>query len=82
MEISKKAREAIEDIINRRAKIASMQEQLKEAVKAVAEHLDIKPGKLNKIIGLVEKERQSGEVVEEERDTLDTVESLVGEREE
>jgi hypothetical protein len=43
--------------------------------------LDIKPGKLNKIIGLVEKERQSGEVVEEERDTLDTVESLVGERE-
>ncbi|MCL4526609.1 MAG: hypothetical protein M1492_09100 [Gammaproteobacteria bacterium] len=81
MEISKKAREAIEDIINRRAKIASMQEQLKEDVKAVAEHLDIKPGKLNKIIGLVEKERQSGEVVEEERDTLDTVESLVGERE-
>ena len=81
MEISKKAREAIEDIINRRAKIASMQEQLKEDVKAVAEHLDIKPGKLNKIIGLVEKERQSGEVVEEERDTLDTVESLVGELE-
>ena len=80
MEISKKAREAIEDIINRRAKIASMQEQLKEDVKAVAEHLDIKPGKLNKIIGMVEKERQSGEVVEEERDTLDTVESLVGER--
>ncbi|MBU2774275.1 hypothetical protein HMI48_10415 [Acidithiobacillus ferrooxidans] len=61
MEISKKAREAIEDIINRRAKIASMQEQLKEDVKAVAEH--------------------PGEVVEEERDTLDTVESLVGERE-
>ncbi len=81
MEISKKAREAIEDIINRRAKIASMQEQLKEDVKAVAEHLDIKPGKLNKIIGLVEKERQSGEVVEEERNTLDAVESLVGERE-
>ena len=81
MEISKKAREAIEDIINRRAKIASMQEQLKEDVKAVAEHLDMKLGKLNKIIGLVEKERQSGEVVEEERDTLDTVESLVGERE-
>ncbi len=82
MEISKKAREAIEDIINRRAKIASMQEQLKEDVKAVAEHLDIKPGKLNKIIGLVEKERQSGEVVEDERNTLDAVESLVGEREE
>ena len=81
MEISKKAREAIEDIINRRAKIASMQEKLKEDVKAVAEHLDIKPGKLNKIIGLVEKERQSGEVVEEERGTLDMVESLVGEQE-
>lgn len=52
MEIRKKTREAIEAIINRRTKIASMQAQLKEDVKAVAEHLDIKPGKLNKIIGL------------------------------
>ncbi len=78
MEITKKVRDAIEDIINRREGIASMQEQLKEDIKAVAEQLDIKPAKLNRIIGLVEKERQTGEVVQDERGILDAVESLVG----
>ncbi|MDD2749254.1 hypothetical protein [Acidithiobacillus thiooxidans] len=41
----------------------------------------IKPAKLNKIISLVEKERESGDVVEEERDTLDTAADLAGSRE-
>lgn len=81
MEISKKAREAIEDIINRRTKIAAMQEQLKEDVKAVAEHLGLKPARLSKVIALVEKERLTGEVVGEEREMLDVVEDLVGETE-
>jgi len=78
MQIDTKSRKAIEDVINRRAAIASMQEQLKEDVKAIAEYLDIKPAKLNKIISLVEKERESGDVVEEERDTLDTAAELAG----
>ncbi|MBU2792717.1 hypothetical protein HF669_10705 [Acidithiobacillus thiooxidans] len=78
MQIDTKSRTAIEDVINRRAAIASMQEQLKEDVKAIAEYLDIKPAKLNKIISLVEKERESGDVVEEERDTLDTAADLAG----
>ncbi len=78
MQIDTKSRKAIEDVINRRASIASMQEQLKEDVKAIAEYLDIKPAKLNKIISLVEKERESGDVVEEERDTLDTAADLAG----
>ena len=82
MEISVKTREAVEDIINRRTKIASLQEQVKEDVKAVAEHLGVKPARLNKIIGLVEKERQTGEVVGDEREMLDMVEELVGEQEE
>ena len=78
MQIDTKSRKAIEDIINRRAAVASMQEQLKEDVKAIAEYLDIKPAKLNKIISLVEKERETGDVVEEERDTLDTVADIAG----
>ncbi|MBU2738547.1 hypothetical protein [Acidithiobacillus concretivorus] len=78
MQIDTKSRKAIEDVINRRTSIASMQEQLKEDVKAIAEYLDIKPAKLNKIISLVEKERESGDVVEEERDTLDTAADLAG----
>ncbi|PKY11879.1 hypothetical protein B1757_02325 [Acidithiobacillus marinus] len=78
MQIDTKSRKAIEDVINRRASIASMQEQLKEDIKAIAEYLDIKPAKLNKIISLVEKERESGDVVDEERDTLDTAADLAG----
>ena len=78
MQIDTKSRKAIEDVINRRAAIASMQEQLKEDIKAIAEYLDIKPAKLNKIISLVEKKRESGDVVEEERDTLDTAADLAG----
>ena len=78
MQIDTKSKKAIEDVINRRAAVASMQEQLKEDVKAIAEYLDIKPAKLNKIISLVEKERETGDVVEEERDTLDTVADIAG----
>ena len=78
MQIDTKSRKAIEDVINRRTAIASMQEQLKEDVKAIAEYLDIKPAKLNRIISLVEKERETGDVVEEERDTLDTVADIAG----
>jgi hypothetical protein len=78
MQIDTKSRKAIEDVINRRTAIASMQEQLKEDVKAIAEYLDIKPAQLNKIIGLVEKERENGDVVESERDILDMVEDIAG----
>ena len=78
MQIDTKSRKAIEDVINRRTAIASMQEQLKEDVKGIAEYLDIKPAQLNKIIGLVEKERENGDVVESERDILDMVEDIAG----
>ncbi len=78
MQIDTKSRKAIEDVINRRTAIHSMQEQIKEDIKAIAEYLDIKPAKLNKIISLVEKERETGDVVEEERDTLDTVADIAG----
>jgi hypothetical protein len=64
MQIDTKSKKAIEDVINRRTAIHSMQEQIKEDIKAIAEYLDIKPAQLNKIIGLVEKERENGDVVE------------------
>ncbi|QQD73080.1 hypothetical protein [Acidithiobacillus ferrivorans] len=78
MQIDTKSKKAIEDVINRRTAIHSMQEQIKEDIKAIAEYLDIKPAQLNKIIGLVEKERENGDVVESERDILDTVEDIAG----
>ncbi|MCE5394503.1 MAG: hypothetical protein JJ693_07940 [Acidithiobacillus sp.] len=79
MQLDHKAREAINDIINRREGIASMQTQIKEDIKAVAEHLGIKAGQVNKIIALVEKERAKGDAIEAERGVIEAAESLTGE---
>ena len=53
MELDHKAREAIEDIINRREGINSIQAQLKEDIKAIAEYLAVKPAQVARIISLV-----------------------------
>ena len=77
MELDHKAREAIEDIINRREGINSIQAQLKEAIKAIAESLAVKPAQVARIISLVERERAKGDVLEAERGVIDAAESLV-----
>ena len=79
MQLDHKAREAINDIINRREGIASMQAQIKEDIKAVADYLAIKAGQVNKIIALVEKERAKGDAIEAERGVIEAAESLTGE---
>ncbi|MBU2805638.1 hypothetical protein HF668_10870 [Acidithiobacillus ferridurans] len=76
MELDQKAREAIEDIITRREGINSMQAQIKEDIKAVAEYLAIKPAQVGKIISLVERERAKGDAIETERDIIETAELL------
>jgi hypothetical protein len=76
LELDRKAREAIEDIITRREGIGSMQAQIKEDIKAVAEYLAIKPVQVGKIISLVERERAKGDTIEAERDILDAAESI------
>lgn len=78
--LSRKIKDAIEDVLNRKAAIASMQEGIKEDVKAISGELDMKPAQLNKILSLIEKERESGEAVQEERGILDFVEEIVGPR--
>jgi CRISPR/Cas system Type II protein with McrA/HNH and RuvC-like nuclease domain len=69
--IDPQLKSAIEDILNQRAKVARVNEEIKEAVKAVAERFDLKPAQLNKVIGLVEKERDKGGVLDAERSILD-----------
>ena len=77
MELDSKAREVIEDILNRRQGIQSMQAQLKEDLKALADYLAIKPAQVGRIISLVERERAKGDVLAAERDLLDAAESLL-----
>lgn len=64
-------REGINNILNQRVKLKAMQDSLKEDVSAIAERFDMKPAQLNKIIGLVEREREKGGVLEAERDLLE-----------
>ena len=77
MELDTKSRAVIEDILNRRQGIQSMQAQLKEDLKALAEHLAIKPAQISRLISLVERERAKGDVLDAERDLIDAAESLI-----
>ncbi len=64
-------KQAIRDVLNRKAAILRETEQIKEDVKAIALAMGSKPAAVNKIIGLIEKERSKGGVIEAERDILD-----------
>lgn len=75
--MDKALRDGINDILNQRQKIKTLQEGIKESVAALAERFDLKPAQLNKVIGLVEKEREKGGVLAAERGILDTAEDVV-----
>ncbi|WP_123101692.1 hypothetical protein [Acidithiobacillus sulfuriphilus] len=77
MQVDAKSKEAIEDIINRRVGIASLQAQIKEDIQAVAESLGVKAAYVNRIITLVEKERAKGDILSGERDIIEAVEILL-----
>jgi len=77
MEFDHKAREVIEDILNRRQGIQSMQTQLKEDLKALADYLAVKPAQVARIVSLVERERAKGDVLAAERDLIDAAESMI-----
>lgn len=77
MQVDAKSKEAIEDIINRRMGIASLQAQIKEDIQAVAESLGVKAAYLNRIITLVEKERAKGDILSGERDIIAAAEIML-----
>ncbi len=81
MELDHKAREIIEDILHRRQGIQSMQAQIKDDLKALADYLVVKPAHISRLISLVERERARGDVLAAERDLIDAAESLIPEGE-
>ena len=76
MQLDKQVQEMLEDIINRREGIASMQAQIKDDIKAIAEALGVKSAQINKVIALVEKERAKGGVISQEQEILDVAERV------
>ena len=76
MEINRDTKQTLEDILRRRASIKEDTQQIREDIKALAKRLDAKPAVINKIITLVEKDREKGDVIDTERDIVDAA-SLV-----
>lgn len=74
---NKEFRDAVEDVLRQRQKVAQMQESIKEAVKAIAERFDRKPAQIGKVIALVEKERDKGGALEDQHNILDDAESVL-----
>jgi hypothetical protein len=77
VELDSKIREAIEDILNRREGLRSLQAQIKEDIQAIAEVLLVKPAQVTRLISLVERERERGGILEAERTLLDAAQTLV-----
>lgn len=75
--MEKALRDGIGEVLNQRQKIKTLQEGVKEAVTALAEKFDMKPAQLNKVIGLIEKEREKGGVLVSEREILEQAEDGV-----
>ncbi len=76
MQLEPSDKAAFEDILTRRIRLKSQQDQIKEDIKALAEKLDIRVSQVNKILGLVEKERSKGAILEEEKDNLETAQEV------
>lgn len=78
MKLSEKDHRAIEDIIERRAGIASIQTQIKDDIKVIADRAGTKATQINRIIALVEKERAKGDIINGERDIIDAAGEIAG----
>ncbi|MBU2858195.1 hypothetical protein HF289_15495 [Acidithiobacillus ferrooxidans] len=78
MHLDGKTKSIIEDILNRKAKIALQGEDIREDIKVVAERMGVRPAAANRIMTLVDKERSKGDTLHIEREVIDAVEILTG----
>ena len=63
-------------LLNKRIAVKGTVSSAFEDIKAIAEHLGGKPAQVSKIIALVEKEREKGDVISGERDIIDAAEEM------
>ena len=78
MHLDEKTKSIIEDILNRKTKIALQREDIREDIKAVAERMGVTPAAVNRIMTLADKERSKGDVLHIEREVIDAAEILTG----
>ena len=78
MHLDEKIKSIIEDVLNRKAKIALQKEDIREDIQVVAEQMGVTPAAVNRIMTLVDKERNKGDVLHIEREVINAVEILTG----
>jgi hypothetical protein len=70
-------KKALRFLIDEKKKAAILAEQNKEDIKALAERLGTKPGKVNKLISFIMKEEDTGGAVQETSSVLTWVEQFL-----
>ncbi len=72
MHLDSETRKRFEAILNQKEELKEVQEALKESVKKLADEMGVKSARITRILGLIEKEREKGGVIADEREILET----------
>jgi len=70
-------KKSFEAILNQKEELKEAKESLKESIKKLADELKVKPAVINRILGLVEKERVKGGILADEREMVETAGEIV-----
>ena len=72
MQIDSGKRKRFEAILNQKEELKRGQADIKDAIKTLASEMGVKTAVVNRILGLVEKERLKGGIIADEREVVDT----------
>ena len=77
MNLDSGTKRKFEEILNQKEKLKETQDNLKESVKELADEMGVKSAFVNRILGLVEKERAKPGVISDERDIVSAAGEVV-----
>ncbi|MDA8150739.1 MAG: hypothetical protein M0041_06420 [Nitrospiraceae bacterium] len=72
MQLDSGKRKRFEAILNQKEELKKGQADIKDAIKTLASEMGVKTAVVNRILGLVEKERSKGGIIADEREVVDT----------
>ncbi len=73
MQLDSGKRKRFESILNQKEELKKGQSDIKDAIKTLASEMGVKTAVVNRILGLVEKERsKGGGIIADEREVVDT----------
>lgn len=70
-EVTQAHRRAIDDIIDQKEALKERSKEITEAIKALADEIQVKPAELNPVIALIAEERANPGALEAKREQID-----------